>query len=47
MTYVMSSKMYWGYIVDKKLSHEELITYLNSSLIFRGTIKSVQIVERG
>jgi hypothetical protein len=46
MTYVMSSKMYWGYIVDKNLSHEELIAYLNGYLNFRGTIEAIQIVER-
>jgi hypothetical protein len=47
MTYVMSSKMYWWYITDGRLSHEELIAYLNRSMNFRGTIKSLQIVERG
>jgi hypothetical protein len=45
MTYIMSSQMYWGYIEDKKLSHEGLIAYLNQNLNIRGTIKGVQITE--
>jgi hypothetical protein len=47
MTYVMSSKMYWLYITDGRLSHAELIAYLNRSMNFRSTIEQVQIVERG
>lgn len=45
MTYVMNSRMYWGYIEDKKMSHEGLIVYLNLNLNLRGTIKEVQISE--
>lgn len=42
VTYVISSKTYWNYI-DKGLTHEEIIKYLNSSLGLRGKITELHI----
>lgn len=45
MSYVMPAEMYWNYIEEKKLTHIELIAYLNRVLDLLEPIRELHIWE--
>jgi hypothetical protein len=43
VTYIMSPRMYWYFISELKLTHQEVIQHVNSAFGLRGTVEAVHI----
>lgn len=45
MIYLMGWRLYWQYINEFNMTHEDLIEHLNRTLNLRGTITRLEILK--